>query len=85
MDTPHNTLSSHLTILANAGLVDSHRDGRSIVYHINFDGTRQLLSFLMEDCCQGHPEVCAPALDHVIAGCCAPAQRKGEAHEAPAR
>jgi ArsR family transcriptional regulator len=70
LDIPHNTMSSHLSILANSGLIDSRRDGRSIIYSVNFDGTRDLLSFLVEDCCQGRPEVCAPLLDSVLPGCC---------------
>ena len=70
LDIPHNTMSSHLSILANAGLIDSRRDGRSIIYSVNFDGTRDLLSFLVEDCCQGRPEVCAPLLDSGVPGCC---------------
>jgi len=40
LDIPHNTMSSHLSILANAGLVNLRRDGRSIIYSIDFDGTR---------------------------------------------
>ena len=67
---PHNTLSSHLAILVNAGLVSARREGRSIIYSIHFEGTRALMSFLMEDCCQGRPEVCSPALDSVLAACC---------------
>jgi len=70
LEVPHNTLSTHLGILANAGLVASHRDGRSILYRVDFDGTRALLAFLMEDCCRGQRDVCAPALDTVLAGCC---------------
>jgi len=70
LDIPHNTMSSHLSILANAELITSRREGRSIIYNVNFDGTRELLSFLVEDCCQGRPEVCAPALDSVLADCC---------------
>lgn len=70
LEIPHNTMSSHLAILSNAGLVNSRREGRSIIYSIDFAGVRHLMSFLMEDCCQGRPEVCGPALDSVIAGCC---------------
>lgn len=70
LDIPHNTMSSHLSILVNAGLVGSRRDGRSIIYRIDFNGTKDLLSFLVEDCCQGHPKVCAPVLDSVLPGCC---------------
>ena len=55
-----NTLSAQLNILAHAGLVASRRDGRSIIYAADFDGMSTLLLYLMEDCCQGRPEVCAP-------------------------
>lgn len=71
LEIPHNTMSSQLSILTNAGLVDSHRDGRSIIYSVDFDGTRQLLAFLMEDCCQGSPELCASVLDSLLPDCCA--------------
>jgi ArsR family transcriptional regulator, arsenate/arsenite/antimonite-responsive transcriptional repressor len=55
-----NTLSTHLSILANAGLVVSRREGRSIIYAVDFEGMSDLLVYLVEDCCQGRPEVCAP-------------------------
>jgi DNA-binding transcriptional ArsR family regulator len=71
LEIPHNTLSSHLAILVNAGLVDSRRAGRSIIYSIDFAGTRDLLAFLMEDCCQGQPELCAPVIDSLLSDCCA--------------
>lgn len=69
LDIPHNTLSSHLAILAQAGLVAARRDGRSMIYRVDLDGTRALLTFLMEDCCGGRPEMCAPALDSVLPDC----------------
>ena len=78
---PHNTMSSHLSILANAGLIGSRRESRSIIYSIDFTGTRELLSFLMEDCCQGRPELCAPVLDSLLPGCCATSNTTGENHE----
>lgn len=55
-----NTLSSNLNILSAAGLVASRREGRSIIYAAGYDRMRELLAFLMEDCCAGRPEVCAP-------------------------
>lgn len=70
LDVPHNTLSTHLAILAQAGIVTSRREGRSIIYRVDFDGTRALLAFLLEDCCQGRPELCSPAIDSVLASCC---------------
>ena len=55
-----NTLSSNLNILSGAGLVTSRRDGRSIIYVAAYGQMRDLLAFLMEDCCAGSPEICAP-------------------------
>ena len=54
-----NTLSSNLAILNAAGLTRSRRDGRSIVYSADFGAMRSLLAYLMEDCCEGRPEICA--------------------------
>ena len=59
-DSLANTLSSNLGILAGAGLVSSRREGRSIIYAAAYDQMRGLLAFLMEDCCGGKPEICAP-------------------------
>lgn len=53
-----NTLSTHLAILARAGLVRGTREGRSIVYRANIGGMRALIGFLVTDCCDGHPELC---------------------------
>ena len=55
-----NSLSPNLGILFNAGLVDSRREGRSIVYTARYEHMSSLLAFLMQDCCNGSPEICAP-------------------------
>ncbi len=55
---PHNTLSTHLAILARSGLVRGARDGRSIIYRADVEGMRALVAFLVTDCCEGHPELC---------------------------
>lgn len=60
-----NTLSTHLAILSNAGLIRSRRAGRSVIYSADFDRTRDLLGFLVADCCAGRPEICG-SLDAVI-------------------
>jgi ArsR family transcriptional regulator, arsenate/arsenite/antimonite-responsive transcriptional repressor len=78
LDITPNTLSAQLTILANAGLVTSRRDGRSIIYAAGYDSMSELLVYLLEDCCQGRPEVCAPlaaVASRAAPGsaCCAPA------------
>ena len=69
LNVPHNTLSSRLSILANAGLVRSRRAGRSIIYTVEFETMRGLLIFLMEDCCQGNPQLCAPLLANLLPDC----------------
>ncbi|MBA3811749.1 MAG: helix-turn-helix transcriptional regulator, partial [Caulobacteraceae bacterium] len=61
--TAPNTLSAQLNVLSNAGLVASRRVGRSIVYAADYDAMSRLLVHLMEDCCQGRPEICAPLAD----------------------
>lgn len=70
LDVLPNTLSSHLTILGHAGLIQSRRNGRSVIYSADYNGMRTLLGFLVADCCDGHPEICAP-LAEVAQSCCA--------------
>ena len=55
---PHNTLSSHLAILVRSGLLRSSREGRTIIYRADVQGMQWLISFLVHDCCDGHPELC---------------------------
>lgn len=61
-----NTMSTNLAILQRAGLLKSERRGRRVQYFADFQGMRGLLGFLMEDCCGGQPERCAPILDEVV-------------------
>jgi DNA-binding transcriptional ArsR family regulator len=56
------TLSAHLAQLERAGLVRSWRVERRIFYALEIEGTRRLLRYLTEDCCQGHPELCGDLL-----------------------
>lgn len=75
LSVPANTLSAQLTVLGNAGLVTNRRDGRSIIYAAHYDAMSDLLVYLMEDCCQGRPEVCVPLAQAAsAAACCIPAQ-----------
>ncbi len=48
---PHNTMSFHLSHLATAGAVSSRKEGRSVVYSANFDVVRDLIGFMIKDCC----------------------------------
>ena len=58
-NVPPSTMSHHLGILERAGLVESERESRLIHYRADYEGMRRLLAFLMQDCCQGVPEMCA--------------------------
>lgn len=60
LDVLPNTLSANLAILTHAGLIAPRRQGRSIIYTAGYSNMSGLLSFLMEDCCAGVPEICAP-------------------------
>jgi ArsR family transcriptional regulator, arsenate/arsenite/antimonite-responsive transcriptional repressor len=50
--------SFHIKELERAGFVNASRQGRYIRYALHVEGVRQLLSFLVDDCCGGHPELC---------------------------
>jgi DNA-binding transcriptional ArsR family regulator len=62
---PPSTMSHHLATLERAGLVQSTRESRSIHYRADFAGMRRLLAFLMQDCCQGAPEMCGDLLSNL--------------------
>ena len=66
LDTLPNTLSANLSVLSHAGLIISRREGRSIIYCVDYAAMSGLLGFLMEDCCNGAPEICAP-LSNIVA------------------
>jgi DNA-binding transcriptional ArsR family regulator len=64
-----NTLTFHFDRLRLAGLVTVRREGRSMIYAAQFETMNALLGFLTDNCCQGSPDKCAPAV-------CQPAKSK---------
>ena len=66
---PPNTMSAHLGVLSRAGLVTSERRSRSIVYRADLDRVRDLVLFLLQDCCEGRADLCQPLLA-ALAPCC---------------
>jgi DNA-binding transcriptional ArsR family regulator len=72
LDVPPNSLSANLNILSHAGLVASRRDGRSIIYSARYDQMSKLLGYLLEDCCNGAPEICAPVMKVISRAACCP-------------
>jgi len=59
LGVPPSTMSHHLATLERAGLVQSERESRLIHYRADYPGMRRLLTFLMQDCCGGAPEMCS--------------------------
>jgi DNA-binding transcriptional ArsR family regulator len=72
-----SNVSFHLKELERSGLIAARREARSIIYRANYDALRDLIAFLMKDCCAGHPEICAPVLAET---CCPPSKAKRRAH-----
>ena len=75
---PQNTMSSHLSILSRAGLVSAQRFSRSIVYRADLARFRTVVLFMLRDCCDGRPEICAPLIED-LTPCCQP-KPKRKAH-----
>lgn len=51
--------SFHLAALEQAGVVTSERQSRKIIYRANIQNLGGLVSFLLNDCCDGHPDILA--------------------------
>ncbi|MBB2200623.1 ArsR/SmtB family transcription factor [Gluconacetobacter tumulisoli] len=71
LDAPQNTISVHLATLTRAGLLTSTRHSRLIVYRACLSRLRDLMLFLVRDCCAGSPELCAPLVTELSS--CRPA------------
>ncbi len=76
LSVPQNTMSSHLAIMVSAGLLESRREGRSVIYGVDLKGTQALITFLLEDCCQGQPAVCSSLVEDLLPECVGTAARR---------
>ena len=63
VDASSSRASFHLSTLEHAGLVTSERQSRHIIYRAHVENLGGLVSFLLNDCCDGHPDILA---------CCGP-------------
>jgi ArsR family transcriptional regulator len=79
LDVPQNTMSSHLAILSRAGLVTAERQSRSIIYRADLKAFQAVALFLLQDCCGGKPEICAPLIESLTP--CCPPDKKTRAKE----
>ncbi len=69
---PQNTMSTHLAVLTRAGLAVAERRSRSIVYRAALPQVRELVLFLLKDCCGGRSDLCEPLLADLIPCCPSP-------------
>jgi ArsR family transcriptional regulator len=75
---PQNTMSAHLSVLSRARLVTARRNSRSIVYRADLNRFQAVMTFLVNDCCDGRPEICTPLIESITP--CCPPKRKGKAN-----
>jgi ArsR family transcriptional regulator, arsenate/arsenite/antimonite-responsive transcriptional repressor len=54
---PKSTLAHHVSALVSAGLMSQHREGRVQRCKVDAEKSRQLLKFLVSDCCEGLPDL----------------------------
>jgi len=69
LGVPQNTMSTHLGILARAGVIRSERQSRSIIYRADLDSLTALTVFLVKDCCAGSAALCVPLVAE-LTPCC---------------
>ena len=58
LGVPPTNLSFHLKGLAQAGLVTVVQEGRFQRYRANLPLMLDLIAYLTDECCGGHPELC---------------------------
>ncbi|MGI9357408.1 MAG: ArsR/SmtB family transcription factor [Rhizobiaceae bacterium] len=59
VDAIASRASFHLSALEQAGVIKSERQSRHIIYRANLDNLGYLVSFMLNDCCGGHPDILA--------------------------
>ncbi|TCL62692.1 metalloregulator ArsR/SmtB family transcription factor [Rhizobium sp. BK251] len=78
MGVSPSNISFHLKELERAGLIAQRRESRSIVYSADYEALSGLVTFLMHECCAGHPRVLGQA--EAEAACCSGETREENKH-----
>ncbi|WP_410499101.1 ArsR/SmtB family transcription factor [Chitinibacter sp. S2-10] len=69
LDLPATNLSFHLKAMVHANVATVEQEGRYMRYRANLALMLDLIAYLTEECCEGHPEQC---LDLRAQSGCAP-------------
>ncbi len=57
VDATSSRASFHLSALEQAGVISSERQSRKNIYCANLENLGNLISFLLNDCCDNHPDI----------------------------
>lgn len=60
LDLPPANLSFHLKAMTQSGLLTVQQEGRFQRYRADVALMANLVNYLTEECCAGHPELCNP-------------------------
>jgi DNA-binding transcriptional ArsR family regulator len=71
---PPTNLSFHLKALTQAQLLSVAQEGRYQRYRANLGLMHDLISYLTEECCSGHPELCAETCQPPGGPACSPSK-----------
>lgn len=68
-----SSLTFHLQTLHRAGLLLQRREGRQLIYSVDFELMNNLVAYLTDNCCAGGSQSCTPARNPIAA--CKPSKR----------
>lgn len=60
LDLPPANLSFHLKAMTQAGLLIVEQEGRFQRYRAELAAMLEIVAYITDECCAGHPEMCAP-------------------------
>jgi protein-tyrosine-phosphatase/DNA-binding transcriptional ArsR family regulator len=63
-----STASVYLSALTQTGLITQRRDGTRLLYAVNLEAAREVVSGLFVDCCRGRADLCPPPFSDLVKG-----------------
>ena len=61
-EIPPSTMTGHLQALERAGLIQSERRSRFMMYSLDTQGAQRFMRYLIDDCFGRRPEICEAAM-----------------------
>ncbi|MFY9210809.1 MAG: helix-turn-helix domain-containing protein [Aestuariivita sp.] len=66
LDLKASTASVYLSALTQVALISQRRDGTRLLYAVNLDAAREIVSGLFVDCCRGRADLCPPQVSDLL-------------------